>query len=167
MTFRTFQPRSWQDEGLSPLPLTTSRVNNGFMEAIHVRHVDGDEFEIAVRQHKLRVDQPVSDGGSDHAPTPTELFVSSLAACVAFYVRRYLSRHELSTEGLVVDATYSFATNPTRVGSIRVEVRLRDDVPAESRPGLLAVARHCTVHNTLEQSPEVQIDLVTSSAAAA
>lgn len=137
------------------------------MEEIHVRHVDGDEFEIAIRQHKLRVDQPLADGGSDHAPTPTELFVSSLAACIAFYVRRFLTRHELATEGLAVDATYSFATNPTRVDSISIEIHLRDAVPDERRPGLLAVARHCTVHNTLEQPPEVQIDLVTSSAAAA
>ena len=137
------------------------------MEAIHVRHVEGDEFEIAVRQHRLRVDQPLADGGGDRAPTSTELFVSSLAACVAFYVRRYLSRHELSTEGLLVDATNSFATSPTRVGSVTIKIRLRDDVPAESRVGLLAVARHCTVHNTLEHRPEVQIDLVCSSAVAA
>ena len=137
------------------------------MQAIHVRHVEGDEFEIAVRQHKLRVDQPAAEGGTDHAPTPTELFVSSLAACVAFYVGRYLSRHKFPTEGLVVDATYTFATNPTRVGSITIAIRLRDDVPSESRPGLLAVARHCTVHSTLEQRPDVQIDLVTSSPAEA
>ena len=137
------------------------------MEPIHVRYVDGDEFEIAVRQHRMRVDQPAAEGGSDHAPTPTELFVSSLAACIAFYVRRYLSRHEVATNGLAVDADYSFATNPTRIGSITIEIHLPEAMPDERRPGLLAVARHCTVHNTLEQPAEVQIDLVASSAAAA
>ena len=109
----------------------------------------------------------MAEGGNDHAPTPTELFVSSLAACVAFYVRRYLSRHELATDGLAVDAAFSFATNPTRVGSISIEIHLPEAVPDDRRPGLLAVARHCTVHNTLEQPPEVQIDLVTLSAVAA
>jgi putative redox protein len=138
-----------------------------FVEVIHVRHIDRDEFEIAVRDHTLRVDQPLAEGGSDHAPTPTELFVSSLAACVAFYVRRYLHRHGLSAEGLAIDATYSFASNPARVGSIAVNISLPPSVPDDRRTGLLAVARHCTVHNTLEQSPKVNIDLARSSRAAA
>jgi putative redox protein len=136
-------------------------------ETIRVRHLEGDEFTIAVRHHLLRVDQPLKDGGADHAPTPTELFVSSLAACVAFYVRRFLHRHGLATEGLVVDAIHSFATNPARVGSITIAIRLPNAVPDERHPALLAVARHCAVHNTLQQPPEVRIDLVTSSADAA
>ncbi len=134
-------------------------------QAIHVRHIEGDEFEVQIRQHVLRVDQPVADGGGDHAPTPTELFVSSLAACVAFYVRRALHRHGLSTLGLAVDASYSFATNPTRVDTIEIEVHLPDSVPDERRGALLAVARHCTVHNSLEQTPNIRIELVNNRSA--
>lgn len=129
------------------------------METIRVCHLEDDEFEIEVRQHRLRVDQPLEDGGRDDAPTPTELFVSSLAACVAFYVRRFLSRHELPVEGLVVDARYAMTRNPNRVGAIRLDVHLDETVPEDRRAALLAVARHCTVHNTLDQPPEIEISL--------
>ncbi len=54
-------------------------------KTLRVDHKGGDLFEIAVRQHVLHVDQPTEDGGSDFAPTPTEMFVSSLASCVAWY----------------------------------------------------------------------------------
>ena len=46
----------------------------------------------------------VGDGGEDTGPTPTELFIASLAGCVAFYARRYLDRHDQPTEGLTVEA---------------------------------------------------------------
>lgn len=113
-----------------------------------------------MRQHVVTVDQPVADGGTDTAPTPTELFVASLGACVAFYVRRFLARHELSADGLAVEVEYEMAAKPARVGEITVRLRLPASVPPERRPALLAVASHCTVHNTLDDPPDVHIDLV-------
>ena len=48
-----------------------------------VRHLGGDRFRIESRGHTLTVDQPTEDGGTNTAPTPTELCVASLASCVA------------------------------------------------------------------------------------
>ncbi|HZU78372.1 MAG TPA: OsmC family protein [Acidimicrobiales bacterium] len=126
---------------------------------VRVTHLDGDRFAIGVRQHRLVVDQPVADGGTDVGPTPTELFVSSLASCVAFYARRFLARHDLPTDGLVVEAGFDMAERPARVGAIAVHVELPAGVPEDKRAALLAVARHCTVHNTLTHPPEVRVDL--------
>lgn len=129
------------------------------MNRLTVTHRGGDRFDITVRGHTLSVDQPRADGGTDEAPTPTELFIASLAACVAFYARRYLARHELPTEGLTVSAAYSIAPRPARVDQIRLELDLPGGVPSDRRAGLLAVATHCTVHNTLTSQPEVVITL--------
>lgn len=126
---------------------------------IQVEHKEGDLFEISVRQHVLHTDQPAEAGGSDVAPNPTELFVVSLAACVAFYVRRFLARHDFPTEGLSVAATYSMAERPARVGQIDISINVPVGVPEEQHARLLAVASHCTVHNTLESPPRVKIEL--------
>jgi len=136
------------------------------MSTITVRHLDGDRFAIAIRDHTLTVDQPVADGGTDTAPTPTELFVASLTSCVGFYARRYLDRHHLSTDGLTVSASYLMASGPPRVSEIHLDIELSDEVPAQRREALLAVASHCTVHNTLDNPPAVTIRLATDSAAA-
>jgi putative redox protein len=127
--------------------------------AIEVSHLGGDRFELAVRGHRLQVDQPVEDGGEDTAPTPTELFVSGLASCVAFYARRYLDRHGLAAEGLAVEARYSMASRPARVGEISIEIAVPAGLPDDRRAALLAVAGRCTVHNTLLDPPAVRIDL--------
>ncbi|MFY1632420.1 OsmC family protein [Solwaraspora sp. WMMB335] len=128
--------------------------------ALTVRHVDGESYAVEVRGHRVLVDQPVSGGGTDSAPTPVELFVASLASCVAFYAGRYLVRHGLSREGLSVSARYAMAADrPARVAAVRIQVGVPADLPPGRRAALRAVAAHCTVHNTLIDAPPVEITL--------
>jgi len=128
-------------------------------EPVHVTHLAGDQFQITIRGHQLRVDQPLDAGGHDAAPTPTELFVASLASCVAHYARRYCARHDINTDGLDVRATYQIGEHPTRVSQITVTLTPPHALPAERYEAFLAVASHCTVHNSLEQPPDTRIEL--------
>ena len=125
-----------------------------------VRFVAGEAYEVAVRGHRLVVDQPADAGGQDSAPTPTELFVASLATCVAFYAGRFLSRHGYSRDGLAVSVGYEMAADrPARVGGIRLAVQVPAGLPPERWAALRAVVSHCTVHNSLASPPSVTIDL--------
>lgn len=128
-----------------------------------VKHVGHDRFIVQVRGHAVFVDQPREAGGFDTAPTPTELLAASLASCVAFYARRYLARHHLPEDGLGVTASFSIAQRPVRVGGITVHVAVPDGLTDEQRRAVLAVASHCTVHNTLHQPPVVTVELDTSA----
>ena len=76
-------------------------------DSMTVSHLGADRFAIEIRGHTVTVDQPIDVGGDDTAPTPTELFIASLASCVAFYARRYLARHDIPTEGLSVTSSYT------------------------------------------------------------
>lgn len=130
------------------------------MATMSVSYRSGDRFTASVRGHEIQVDQPESDGGEDTAPTPVELLVASLATCVAHYARRYLKRHDLPTEGLAVDAEWDLVKGPARLGPVTLRLTVPEGVPAERHEPLLTMASHCTVHNTLEQAPEVSITLV-------
>ena len=137
----------------------TTPVDPAVVTPMRVEHRGGDKFDINVRGHVVRVDQPIKDRGEDTAPTPTELFIASLASCVAFYARRYLARHDLPTEGLAVEATFDMGSKPARVARIAMRLIVPEGVPADRLDALLAVATHCTVHNTLSSEPEVSIIL--------
>jgi len=128
-------------------------------DELSVRHLDGDQYAIDIRGHTVLVDQPVEVGGRDEAPTPTELFVGGLAACIAYYAGRYLARHELSDEGFGVTASYLLDGRPVRVTEIRIDLVPPTSLPAERRAGFLAVASHCTVHNSLAEPPAVTVRL--------
>ncbi len=113
-----------------------------------------------MRGHTVLVDQPEADGGRDAAATPTELLVASLASCIAFYAGRYLLRHGLDRSGLAVTVEFMMASGrPARVGEVRLRISVPGGIPSQRREALLAVASHCTVHNTLRQQPGISIEL--------
>jgi putative redox protein len=129
--------------------------------SLQVRSVEGERFEITVRGHSVVVDQP--DAG-DEGPTPVELFVAGLASCVAVLARRYLERHHLPTDGLVVTAEHDVEDGRTRITDVRLVVRVPEGVPEHRRRGLLAVASHCTVHNTLRTPPRISLTSASAQA---
>jgi putative redox protein len=132
----------------------------GDAQGMDVRFVAGEAYEVTVRGHRLMVDQPADAGGQDSAPTPTELFVASLATCVAFYAGRFLTRHGYSRDGLAMSVGYEMASDrPARVGDIRLTLRVPAGLPPERWAALRAVVSHCTVHNSLASPPSVTIDL--------
>ncbi len=137
---------------------TTAPANTETL-TMHVRYDSGDRFAIDIRDHEVVVDQPPEMHGDDLGPTPTELFIASLASCVGFYARRYLARHHLDAEGLAVEVGYSLATKPSRVGEVTMRIVVPAGIPEIRRDALLAMATHCTVHNTLTTPPAVNITL--------
>jgi len=127
--------------------------------AVTVRHLGGDRLGIQVRGHELLADQPLEEGGEDTAPTPTELFLGSLAACVGFYAERFLRRHGLPTAGLAVTCEWAWAQSPARVGGVELTVDAPGLTP-ERRLAFERVIEHCTIHNTLRQPPEVRTKVI-------
>lgn len=125
------------------------------MPHLTVESLGGDRHRVSVRGHELVVDQPVDDGGDDLGPTPTELFVASLAACTAHYARRGLGR---GGPGPTVRCHWVMSkTPPWRVTDIDVNVY----VPPETSDARLTAVRraieHCTVHNSLDDPPAVHV----------
>ena len=117
-----------------------SGAGSAATDRLQVRHLDGDRFAVAVRGHELVVDQPVDAGGQDTAPTPTELFVAGLAACVAFYARRYCARHDVDPAGLEVTTSYRIGGRPAAVEDLEVVVSPPTALPRERRDAFLRTA---------------------------
>ena len=130
------------------------------MESLRVRSFGGDRFTIDIRGFGVEVDQPLDIGGTDIAPTPTELLVASLAACVAFYAGRYLRRHEFAEHHLGVDCRFEMSEDsPHRVAVVEMDLIVPASLNDKQREVLLKVVDGCAVHNTLRQPPEVRISL--------
>ena len=139
----------------APVVSITPRTHEGAGNQMLVTHVGGDRFSIHVRGHTVKVDQPLEAGGLDSAPTPTELYVGSLASCVAFFARRFLKRHDIP-QLLEVSAQWTNAERPARVGTIRIDVDA-PLVPEGKLEQFRRVVEHCTLHNTINLAPDVFI----------
>lgn len=127
---------------------------------ITVTQTRRDRFAIRIRGHELVTDQPIEGGGDDAGPTPTELFVAGLAACVGFYAERFLRRHEQSDAALSVSCDFTMSTDrPSRVASIDLRIDVPGVLREDLRDALLRAADHCTVHNSLRTPPAVHIEV--------
>ncbi len=135
--------------------------------SITVRHEAKDRFRIAVRGHELFVDQP-PPASDDTAPTPTELFVASLAGCAAFFARRFLARHGLGDAELTVACDYDWAPDHSRVDRIVMRVELPEALSPELEAGMLRAIDRCTVEASIRAQPEIvrEVHVTTTDALA-
>lgn len=119
----------------------------------------GTRYDITSGKHRVVTDQPAEDGGQDAGMSPVELFVGSVASCVAYFVGQFCARHNISRDGLSIEADWDMAENPHRVGRIDVIIHLPHRIAAELKDRLLKVAHGCTVHQSIASALTITITL--------
>ncbi|UVT16103.1 MAG: OsmC family protein [Nitrospira sp.] len=119
----------------------------------------GTRYDVTSGTHRVVTDQPAEDGGQDAGMSPVELFVGSLAGCVGYFVGQFCGRHGIPREGLSVDAEWTMAEGPHRVGRIDIGIHLPHRITSEQKERLLKVAHGCTVHQSIAVTPNIAIQL--------
>jgi len=126
---------------------------------LSVAYQGGTRYDILSERHRVVTDQPADEGGADAGMTPVELFVGSVASCVGYFVGQFCARHDISRDGLKVDAEWAIVEGPHRVGQIQLSIRLPHRITQELKERLLKVAHGCTVHQSIIVPVQVAIEL--------
>lgn len=105
-------------------------------------------------------DEPLSAGGGDTGPQPTDLFLASIASCFALAMAYAARRrgHELEDLHVTVVGTYDgprFSRIGIAVGSAAPSSILEELLPEAERV--------CYVTNSLRTAPQLDIGLVATS----
>jgi putative redox protein len=124
---------------------------------------DGYRFDIQVRKHLLRADEPSELGGSDSGPTPMELCLSALGACTAMTIRMYADRKAWKLESVDVVLEMIDAINAHKAGKVESpmpyvlrKIRLIGDLDEEQRVRLQEIADRCPVHRFITGEKRVE-----------
>jgi len=129
------------------------------MDLITVQQEGAQEFAISVRKHELRSDMSLDDGGQDAGPSPTELLVCALGACLGMAVARYCQTIECPAGNIELYLTYQLADRPKRIESIVVDMELPEGFPPERLPAVQRVVNSCPVHGTLTHPPKIDLEI--------
>jgi putative redox protein len=107
------------------------------------------KHDVAVREHRVIVDEPRESGGHDEGPSPQELLAASLASCTAITMEMYAQRKGWDVSGVEVACEYTPAERgcPTKFELI---LRLPSDLSEEAVDRLRVIAAKCPVHRTLD-----------------
>jgi uncharacterized OsmC-like protein len=124
-----------------------------------IEYAGGMKLVAHHRGFQVVTDQTEKDGGDDTAMTPTELFIAALGTCSGVYALNFAKRHNIPVAGMKIEADYTYAERPRRVGSVRIRISLPQPVAEQLRVGLQRAAEQCLVHNSLRQPPEVSISV--------
>jgi uncharacterized OsmC-like protein len=122
--------------------------------------------EIVSGNHRLRVDEPASAGGSDAAPGPYDYLLIALGACTSMTVGLYARRKRYPLDTIVVYLWHSrihakdceeCATKEGMLDRIDMALELSGALTPEQRAQLVEVAGKCPVHRTLESEIEIRL----------
>jgi putative redox protein len=113
------------------------------------RRLENFRHDVAMRRHRVVVDEPRDAGGDDEGPSPQELLAASLASCTAITMEMYAKRKGWNVDGLAVDVDYIPAERgcPTRFDMVLTMPAHLSDEQVEK---LRVIANRCPVHRTLE-----------------
>jgi putative redox protein len=129
------------------------------MARITVRHRHGQSFDIRVRGYALISDEPVTVGGDDEGPTPTELMVAGLAACAADEAVKCLAAIDARFAPTEVRADFDWDSEGCRVSSVRLEVTIPDMITTSVGNEVLRAMLSCPARKMLVEPPTVEYQL--------
>lgn len=114
----------------------------------------GYQCTVAARDHEIIVDEPLTAGGGDAGPQPSELFLASLASCYTLALYHVAKKRDLELGELAVRATGEYQ-GPKFV---RVTLEVTSTLPREVLDPLLERASAvCYVSNTIRAISDVEV----------
>jgi putative redox protein len=109
--------------------------------------------------HQLVFDQPATvTGGEDRGPSPLDVLVVSIAACVHYYAAAFLHVRGLPTEGLSVEVESEKERTPSpRLGRFSMKVRLPHGLSERQLVTVERAIKTCPAYGTLLHPPTVEL----------
>jgi len=91
------------------------------------------------------------------APSPFEVFLSSIGTCAGIYVLGFCKQRNLPTEGIRIVERIKHSRVTGMVETIGLEIQVPPDFPEKYRDSLIRSAELCAVKKHLENPPKFEI----------
>ena len=93
--------------------------------------------------------------------TPPATLLASLGSCIGVYIRKYAEGVKLKINGFKVSVTAEFAKErPISFKNINVSIDLTNaKIDDKKKESLLRFIKNCPIHNTLKDSPNIEVTL--------
>jgi ribosomal protein S12 methylthiotransferase accessory factor len=113
----------------------------------------GSRVDAHFGPHTVRTDQPPESS----APSPFDLFLSSIGTCAGIYVLGFCRQRNLPTDGLRIIQRMVRDRASGMVSQINLEIQLPKGFPEKYRDAVISSAQLCAVKKHLEHPPKFEI----------
>ena len=127
---------------------------------ISVNFGENRVVEAEIGGHVVKTDQKVEDGGDGSAPSPSQYFLASIAACAGFYVMQFCRQRDIPTEGVSVTMRATRNEKTRLLDPVTIEIKLPPDFPARYEPAVVRAADQCWVKKQIQAGMECETKTV-------
>ncbi len=117
--------------------------------------------ESKIRQHFAVVDEPLTVGGDDNAPTPVEYLLTALGSCVAITLRMYSQRKGWELGEISVNITQKSVQTENGVSQVFVEdISFEKEPTKEQKNRLKEIAGKCPVARIIKGENLIESNII-------
>ena len=106
--------------------------------------------------HIIKIDQPVSGGGNNSAPTPFELFLASIGTCAGIYVKSFCDTRNIPSDNIKIIQSMEYDGHGLPV-NIKIDIQLPGNFPEKYIDSVISAAELCKVKKTIANQPKIQV----------
>ncbi len=116
-----------------------------------VRTHGGYHTSISARNHTWHADAPISDGGTDDAPTPEEMLLGALGACSAITAKMYAQRKGWLLQDVIITLEMERAPREGApyAHQITESIHLIGDLTEDQRKRIHEIMDRCPVRRAV------------------
>lgn len=107
----------------------------------------------------IATDQPEIAGGDGAAPTPFELFLSSLATCAGIYVKEFCISRSLPTDEVRLEQEIDYDRALKQINKIMLTIFIPANFPEKYDQAIIHSAALCLVKKHLSSEIKFEINI--------
>lgn len=108
----------------------------------------------------IRTDQPEKSGGDNSAPSPSELFIASIATCAGYFALKFCRSRDIDTAGMSLRMGYYWDKDLKRYTKFSIELKLPDGFPEKYRKAIVRAMDQCAVKKSIVDPPEFEVFVI-------
>ncbi|WP_291326427.1 OsmC family protein [Desulfovibrio sp. UCD-KL4C] len=130
------------------------------LKKIKVEFGDGKKLNATGDCFTAGTDLPVEKGGEGSAPSPLDLFITSLATCAAYYARNFCESKALTMNGIALNVEYIEDPETFHISKVNYLLTLPEGFPEKYKAALLRAIDLCSVKKHLINPPDFELELI-------
>ena len=105
----------------------------------------------------VATDQPAQGGGEGSAPTPFQVFLSTIGTCAGIYVLGFCRQRGIPTDGIRLVERVHGDRATGMVTDVEVTIELPEGFPPKYADAVVRAADQCAVKKHFEQPPVIHV----------
>ena len=111
------------------------------------------------KDHVVRTDQSVKNGGGNTAPAPFDLFLASIGTCAGIYVKSFCDQRQIPADKIKIIQEVEFNMEKRIPAAIKLDIQLPPDFPEKYRDVVKRVVDQCAVKRHIMNPPAFEINV--------